>query len=371
MQPLELTRRHASEKVLDYIKTLSQQATGGKPTRLPSVRRLAKHLDVSPSTVASVYRQIKAEGRLQSTQGSGSFLTPDPQALIPVNHIRVITNLPYDVQYVPDPWYAQIMGSITMAAVGAKVQLTIQNFDSVRDEYRPIPAHDVALVVPAHEGRAELIRWAEKRGIAQVFLNPPTDNATENFVSSDYFGSCERLGRAFLEQGRKRILVIVNLPYSHGASNRLRISGLLAGLEYGSQNGVSVEMIFTDYQITMEAGRDAVLEYEKKHGCLPDAIFTPGDLLAVGCYTELTNRGVKCPEEAAVVGGTGLILDHTPCPQITRGIHPFKELGEAFIRVLTECATSPQTIFPGKIIPMKWIGGATTTPLENQLLFGM
>jgi GntR family transcriptional regulator len=43
--------------------------------RLPTVRELAENLVVNPNTVARSYRELIAEGLLEGTQGSGTFVT--------------------------------------------------------------------------------------------------------------------------------------------------------------------------------------------------------------------------------------------------------------------------------------------------------
>ena len=43
--------------------------------RLPSVRTLASQLGVNPNTVAKAYRELEANGYIQSTVGRGSFIT--------------------------------------------------------------------------------------------------------------------------------------------------------------------------------------------------------------------------------------------------------------------------------------------------------
>lgn len=73
--PLELdSRTPLYEQIYEYIK---QDITGGKippKEKLPSTRLLAKHLQVSRSTIDLAYEQLVSEGYLETVPGSGYFV---------------------------------------------------------------------------------------------------------------------------------------------------------------------------------------------------------------------------------------------------------------------------------------------------------
>lgn len=49
--------------------------------RLPSVRALAEQMQLNPTTVARVYRQLEAEGIIYTHAGSGTFVSGKPPGL--------------------------------------------------------------------------------------------------------------------------------------------------------------------------------------------------------------------------------------------------------------------------------------------------
>src|SRR5574342_17883 len=56
--------------------------------KLPSTRALADELNVSRNTVLNAYRQLLAEGYLDSTEGSGTFVTHVlPEWLLTAPHL--------------------------------------------------------------------------------------------------------------------------------------------------------------------------------------------------------------------------------------------------------------------------------------------
>lgn len=69
-------RGRRTEAVVGAIKArLASQALAGGD-RLPSIRRIAATLDVSPSTVVEAYDRLVAEGLIRARKGSGFFVVP-------------------------------------------------------------------------------------------------------------------------------------------------------------------------------------------------------------------------------------------------------------------------------------------------------
>ena len=51
----------------------------GPGTQLPTVRSVAVDLTINPNTVAKAYRELELKGVLETQQGTGTFVGPDPQ----------------------------------------------------------------------------------------------------------------------------------------------------------------------------------------------------------------------------------------------------------------------------------------------------
>ena len=58
----------------EQIKYFIMTGVLGPDSKLPPARQLATSLDLNKNTVASVYRELEAEGYLRSHQGSGTFI---------------------------------------------------------------------------------------------------------------------------------------------------------------------------------------------------------------------------------------------------------------------------------------------------------
>src|SRR5690606_16442450 len=62
------------DTLADHLRAHYALGLIGPGDRIPSVRRLARQLRISPTTVADWYRQLHAEGVLTSKKGSGTYL---------------------------------------------------------------------------------------------------------------------------------------------------------------------------------------------------------------------------------------------------------------------------------------------------------
>ena len=64
------------------VQVVSQIASGelAGGTRLPTVRKLADDLGLAPNTVARAYRELEADGFIETRGRNGSFVTPQGDA---------------------------------------------------------------------------------------------------------------------------------------------------------------------------------------------------------------------------------------------------------------------------------------------------
>lgn len=88
---------------------------------------------------------------------------------------------------------------------------------------------------------------------------------------------------------------------------------------------------------TVEAGREAAEELLlRPPDGRPTVLLCANDLLALGALQVLTQRGVRVPEELAVVGYDDLEWAAMSAPQLTTVRQPRQEMGAAAVELLTE-----------------------------------
>ena len=62
------------EQIVRQVRYATAAGTVSRGQALPSVRQLAVHLRVNPNTVARAYRDLEAEGIVETRRGQGTFV---------------------------------------------------------------------------------------------------------------------------------------------------------------------------------------------------------------------------------------------------------------------------------------------------------
>ncbi len=68
-------------QIMEWIKRQAVRGVLRPGDRVPSVRDLARELQVNPNTVARAYRELEREGFLFTLRGQGTFITRDAARL--------------------------------------------------------------------------------------------------------------------------------------------------------------------------------------------------------------------------------------------------------------------------------------------------
>ena len=126
-------------------------------------------------------------------------------------------------------------------------------------------------------------------------------------------------GEHLLAQGRSRLAVLAGLPFASTATDRSQ-----GALEVFTEAGLDVpteRVLFTGFDAAAgRRGAEALLD----RGDLPDAIFATNDFAAIGAMGALRDRGIRVPDDIAVVGFNDVPLAaeiHIPLTTIRSPMH--------------------------------------------------
>lgn len=86
-------------------------------------------------------------------------------------------------------------------------------------------------------------------------------------------------------------------------------------------------------QYSIEGGKMAV-EAVLDASPLPRVIFAANDLMALGAMQALRDRGLKCPNDVAVIGLDGIVAGQVTSPPLTTVAKPSRRIGEEAFRLL-------------------------------------
>jgi len=78
-------------QIIDQVKHLVAAGRLKPGDEMPPIRGLAQQLLINPNTVARAYRELEAQGMLQSRQGSGTVVADGGSPLARGERVRLLT----------------------------------------------------------------------------------------------------------------------------------------------------------------------------------------------------------------------------------------------------------------------------------------
>ncbi len=176
-----------------------------------------------------------------------------------------------------------------------------------------------------------LLRDLVKKGIPIVMLAYDDASLEVSIVSVDDFKGGYEAASHLFTKGHREVSIIAE----HAHSSDLRIYGFRVafearGITFDERNVKRVTASIANGKAFIEE----VLQGDKKK--IPSAIFACNDLLAIGVIQGATERGIRIPEELAIVGFDNTILATTTIPGLTTVAQPFIEMANKTVDVLLE-----------------------------------
>ena len=364
--------------VRDYLEEnfLLHSGTG---ERLPTISKLAAQLKVSTTTVRTVIRELVAEGRLCSRQGRGTFVISEPGREA-VSSLSLATNrFRLNPEHAPN-WIEVIyLGAIEMAArMPQRISIlpldaaspamalretreeVLRQAEEVHGELiRRIDEIDMLILFP-WQGHDTVRSAYEAEGKAVVEINPPDFDATANFVSAVFYRAAHRIGSAWYNTGRRRILFLGRLDQS------VSTESYLMGLSIGVRRDHDPEVQFQVVPVDPYESPEAVLTILRNAPFVPTAVFCASDVVGANAISAFREMGLSVPEEVSVVGGTGFINSYFGNDDITRVLQPMNEIGANAIRVVCHRIENQNVSVPGIYLSTSIHCGTTTRAEENR-----
>lgn len=349
--------------------------SGSQPpgARLTPVRTLADQLGVSSAVVHAVYRRLQKEGKIVSTVGRGTFLSPEfePKGLPTAGRICLAVSAP---AYAPlhSEWGSAIVSALLKASTTGTRRVSILPFTTEVHSPDAIPRlliEEVGEVdglisfnIPDRTWNQRVLDVYAAAGKPVIGINAYSCSHTANFVSANYYESGLAIGQGLMKAGRRRFLFLGAVPLAYSPSSIQRISGLHTALADNPE--VEPLRIVQAGRISEEAGYETMRRLLRQ-GIRPDAIYASGDFLALAAVKALREFNIKVPEEVSVIGGTGLKASRDHISTVT---NPYEKLGEAAIAMALACIANRGKPVPGVYLPMGFAAGGTTRSVEDELL---
>ncbi|MCL6431792.1 MAG: LacI family transcriptional regulator [Anaerolineae bacterium] len=227
------------------------------------------------------------------------------------------------------------------AAVGNGYSVFLCNTDesaTKQEQYlRALLSHRVegAIIAPASSDRSALTAL-ERARLPFVIVDRRVPGVNADLVLGDSLGGARELVEHLLARGHRRIAHLggpVGVSTADDRERGYREALMAAGI------GVEPGLVQRgDYKL--ESGRRLMRQLL---GCspLPTAVFAANNVLAVGALAALRERGLRVPEDMALVCFDDLPQASLIDPFLTVAAQPAYELGATAVRLLLERLAHP------------------------------
>nr|WP_281370084.1 LacI family DNA-binding transcriptional regulator [Naumannella cuiyingiana] len=174
-----------------------------------------------------------------------------------------------------------------------------------------------------------LLEKLAAEGVSFVLTSRTSGNFVGAFADDRHGGRL--VARHLAESGFRDIAVIAGPDYASTAN--LRIAGLRGGLEEAGLDLDPSRVVRTGFDAA--AGRQGV-EQLLDTGSTPDAIFATNDFAAIGAIGGLRERGLRVPDDVAVVGYNDTPLAASLSVPLTTIRSPMVEIGKSAFALLED-----------------------------------
>ncbi|HRO32899.1 MAG TPA: LacI family DNA-binding transcriptional regulator [Brevundimonas sp.] len=195
-------------------------------------------------------------------------------------------------------FFSELIRGLDLAARQAGYHLIVSSSHDDAEEaaaaIRSMRGRVDGLIVLSPHLDGEKLAGGLAGGMPVLLMNGGDLDAKRPSVVVDNHGGAVTAVRHLIDQGRTRIAHIGG-P-AHNAEAQARLAGYEKAVREAGLTPVSLRGDFSQ-----AAGHAACLELLDGPS-RPDAVFAANDMMAVGALLALQDRGVRCPEDVAVVG---------------------------------------------------------------------
>ncbi|MCD9200158.1 LacI family DNA-binding transcriptional regulator [Aeromicrobium wangtongii] len=308
------------------------------------VRDVAARAGVSPATVSNAMNHPekvspRTLARIQSAIDELGYIRNDAARQLRAGTNQAIGMLLHDIA---NPFFTDVAGGVEDVLLAGQRPLILGN--SSQDPRRETTYLDLfeqqrmsgVLIAPVGDVLGRLRRLRD-RGTHVVLVHPTTRADEFSSVAIDDQMGGRIATEHLLETGRRRIAFIGPTANPAQIGHRLA-AGRTAVETHGSGE---IVLVATD---TMSAaagssGAEQLLALPTKQH--PDAIFAANDLVALGVLQALTVRGVKVPDDIAIIGYDDTDFAASAAIPLSSVRQPARTMGSISASLLLDVVADP------------------------------
>ena len=308
-------------------------------TKIPGEFELCERFGVSRSTIRDAIGLLTSEGLLEKRHGVGTF-SCEPA----IRNKTVLAVIPSTTYLSPalSPFWFNIQFMLEGFSTRAAQEGVSTSITYLHPDQQPVEVgvstllrfKTDAYIFPDLGGNGPLIRHLVEHGCTCIIREPVCSNLTHSVYALLRDGVRNAVSH-LIRSGRRRIAIFGSNPGDHYTHERFL--GYSQALE---EAGLSVD---SRYVRSCDGfSRDAEQETRKmlSEGVRPDAIFGGTDLRCFGIIKALQDKGVKIPDDVAVVGVDNMPDDQQQEPTLSSVDFPLFQMGEVMFDIFSEVSAA-------------------------------
>lgn len=313
--------------------------------KMAVIKDVAKLAEVSVGTVSKYLnnpQSMKEETRRRVQEAIERLqYTPSPLARsMRTGRTNTIAVVAPDIV---NPFFAEVYNSIRFAAVNKGyspvLYTTEDNIDTLGKYLDDISIHPIdglILCFVEEDERIESLIERIQSQIPIVLFSWDINNTRFNCVSIDVFEGIYKSTNHLINLGHK------NIAYVGGEKenkiSKQKYSGYLKALkDAGLETGYKYNGTF-DLKTGYFAAREMLMLQE-----IPTAIVAENDIIAIGCLKYLLQRGVKVPDDIAIIGFDNISISSMYEPSLSTISLPIYKMGEEALNLLVSIINNTST----------------------------
>jgi len=337
-----IDHKNALPLYMQIVDDISRQIAIGKikpGEKIRSQSELAREYGVSLITIKKALYELIREKLLYSRVGKGTYVSE----VSPLTERREFKSVGFVLTDLNSPFFSRILKSVEkgISEYGYSLMLSssenrMEKEEYLIQDYRDLGVRGLIIASMSHIYRATpAIRQLDKEGFPYVVVSYIIDPDII-FVGTDHEQGGYLAGKHLIDKGHTQI------GYINGEVGNLcgeeRFKGYQRALKEHKRPIIEKFLYnlprggeWNDFQSGYEIGQFFALSEER-----PDAIFAYNDLTALGFQKAVMEKGLRVPEDVAIVGFDNIdAADTAPVPLTT--IHqPTEQIGELAVKVLAD-----------------------------------
>jgi LacI family transcriptional regulator len=303
-----------------------------------TIEDIARHLNLSVSTVSKAlndYKDVSDETKrrvLEAARELDYHPSAAARSLRRKRSNKIGLLLGYPVPAISE-YVAMVITGVMMAAEESGYDLILYplRVDQSGLLIRICRSREVdGLLLMGTAQMDQRVALLQSEGIPFVVLDRRVESADVSYVAADNLGGAQSLTQHLIELGHRRI-GYTDRP-DLGTLNQDRRAGYVRAL---SEAGIPLEEeLIVQTAAGATSGGDYAMSTLLDLPDPPTAVFGIHDVVAIEALQVATERGLRVPDDVAVVGFGDLYSTHVTQPPLTTARVPMTDLGQRAMETL-------------------------------------